>query len=253
MPVSLPNLYTSPSDVYDWLGSNGVDLLLDDDNEATGQKIQATADAAVGATQIQVENLTYPLLNGSVLQFGGSGMAAQTAVQLTAVAQKGATLLSVAPLAAQVNNLSSAQDSGVNLIAASRLAKGCKYGTSQVKLYCCTRYDDSQLALAWSCNRWATTLAARWICRRRRQSSPKSIEADAAEALEELRAVHSGSLSIEDIGTRTAGWPYMSNLNTDVRYELGRVRVISPLSEGTPTTYAQLIDWSSIFWINGYY
>ena len=40
------NLYTRPSDVYDYVGTEGVDLRLDDHNRATGQTIQATATAA---------------------------------------------------------------------------------------------------------------------------------------------------------------------------------------------------------------
>lgn len=249
----LPNLYTMPNDLYDFLGSSGVDLRLDDDNQATGQKVQATADALIGATTISIAALTYPLLNGSVLQFGGSGMAAQVGAILAAVANKGATQLTVQPLTQQINALASAQDSGVNLIAAARLLKGCQYGTTQVKLYCCTRYDDSQLAINakenGSVGRWATTLAARWVCRRRSQPCPKGIEMDAKEALEEMRSVKTGALSIEDIGTRTTGWPFISVIEMDQRYEIGKARVVPALSEGTPTNYAQLVDYSSIFYL----
>lgn len=247
MPVPLPNLYAAPSDVYDALGAEGVDLLLDDRNDATGQKIQASAGAAQGATSVPITALTFPLLAGSTLQFAGSGMD-QLGVTLSAVALTGATSLTVNPLSGPVNALASALDSGVNVAAARRLVKACQYGTSQVKLYCCTRYDDSQLVLAWSCNRWATTLGARWLCRRRRQSAPKGIELDAADAITEMMMVKSGALSIEDIGTRTSGWPYISNLDVDVRYEIGKVRVIPVLSEGTPTNYAQLVDWNSVFY-----
>lgn len=251
MPVPLPNLYTTPNDIFDWLGAEGVDLLLDDRNEATGQKVQASQNTAAGATALPITALSFPLLAGSTLQFAGSGMD-QQAVTLSAVAQKGAVSLAVNPLLAPVNALASALDSGVNVAAARRLVKACQYGTSQVKLYCCTRYDDSQLVLAWSVNRWATTLAARWICRRRRQTAPKGIEQDAEDALKEMAMVKSGALSIEDIGTRTSGWPYMSNVDVDVRYDVAKVRVIPMLSEATPTNYAQFVDWTSIF-ATGYY
>ncbi len=252
MPIALPNLYCMPSDVYDFLSSAGVDLRLDDANQATGQRIQATANAIAGATTVAVTPLQYPLLNGSTLQFEGSGMPAQSPAVLSAFAKVGATSLTVSALAAQVNSLSTARDSGVNLIGAQRLVKSCQYATSQVKLYCCKRYDDDQLVQAWSCNRWATTLAARWMCRRRMQQAPKGIEADAADCLDEMRQVMSGAMSIEDIGTRTTSWPYISNFEIDVRYNLGRVRVIPLLSEGTPTNYGQLIDWNSIF-LTGYW
>jgi len=247
MPVPLPNLYCSPQDVYDSLGAEGTDLLLDDRNEATGQKVVATQTAALNATTLPIQALTFPILAGSTLQFAGSG-SDQIGVTLSSVARTGDTTLTVNPLSAQVNALASAIDSGANVAAARRLVKACQYGTSEVKFYCCTRYDDSQLVLAWSCNRWATALGARWLARRRRQSASKGIEADAEHALEQMLMVSTGARSIEDIGTRTSGWPYMSNIDVDVRYELGKVRVIPVLSEGTPTQYAQLIDFNSIFY-----
>ena len=247
MPVPLPNFYTLPNDIYDQLGAEGVDLLLDDRNNATGQQIQASAAALQGALSLPITALTFPLLAGSTLQFAGSGMD-QLAVTLSAFATTGATSLAVNPLTAPVTQYAEALDTGANVAAARRLVKACQYGTSQVKLYCCTRYDDSQLVLAWSCNRWATALGARWLCRRRRQTAPKGIEADCEDAIAEMMMVKSGALSIEDIGTRTSGWPYMSNVDVDVRYELGRVRVIPLLSEGTPTNYAQLVDWNSVYY-----
>lgn len=247
MPVALPNLYTAPQDVYDQLGAEGVDLLLDDRNEATGQKVTASVAAAQGATSLPITPLLYPLLAGTTLQFAGAGTD-QTPVTLTAVANTGAVSLSVQPLAVQVNAQAVALDTGANVAAARRLVKACQYGTSRVKLYCCTRYDDSQLVMAWSCNRWATALGAQWLCRRRRQSAPKGIEEDAKEALREMALVNTGAMSIEDIGTRTSGWPYMSNVDVDVRYEVARVRVIPLLSEGTPTNYSQFVDWNSVYY-----
>jgi hypothetical protein len=252
-PPALPNLYALPSDVYDRLGIEGVDLRLDDHNQATGQKIQATADALAGATVLPVAALSYPLLKGSTLQFDGGGMPAQVQAVLSAVARVGDAQLAVNPLPAQVNSLAFAQDTGVNVATAFRLTKACQQGTIQVQEYCLNRYDDSQLVTSNIVNRWAIVLASRWLCRRRSQGCPKGLEAEAQEVLTELRRVESGSKAIGDCGTRTSGWPFISNITLDLRSEYVRVRVEPQISEGTPTSYAQYVDWNSVFAFGAYW
>ena len=244
-PVALANLYTLPADLFDYLGTEGVQLRLDDHNEATGQDIAVAIGGVLGDTTLQITALQFPLLAGSTLEFDGGGAAAVVEVIWTATAGVGATSLTVQPLPAILPALAAARDSGVNLATAARLVKACKYGTSQCKLYLCSRYDDSALAQSWSVNRWATALAARWLCRRRGQAPPKGIADDAEEALEEMRQVRVGMLQVEDIATRTAAWPFISNVTVDPRYDFARVRVQTPLSEATPTQYSQYIDWNS--------
>jgi hypothetical protein len=247
---ALGTLYCSPNDVYDFLGAEGVDLRLDDRNDATGQNITVVANAVTGATVLNVTALTFPLLNGQALQFE-SGGTDQTNVVLTAVAGTGTTSLTVQALPNAVNVNAQAVDTGVNVAAARRLLKACQYAKTQIDDYCTTRYDESQLLinaqLNGSVGRWAVILAALWICRRRSQSVPKGLKADAEEALNNLKAVRVSQYNIAYIGTRTTGWPWISNLEVDQRYEVGKVRVIAPLSEGTPTNYGQLVDWSSIY------
>ena len=246
MPVTLPNLYCKPQDVYDFLGTEGAQLRLDDHLNATGQRITLTANALAGAVSLSITALQYPLLNGTVLEFDGAGTPGVVEVVLAATAPTGATSLTVQPLTSAINALSQATDSGVNVALAQRLVKACQYATSQVKLYCCGRYDDSALAINWSANRWATALAAKWLCKRRAQGCPKAIAEDADEALDEMKAVQSGRLALEDIGTRTSGWPFISNTTVDVAYTVAKVRVEPQISEATPTLYPQYPDWSSI-------
>jgi hypothetical protein len=250
MPT-LGTLYCSPSDVYDALGAEGVDLTLDDRNDATGQQIVVSANAAANATSLAVAALTLPLLNGQVLQFEGSGTD-QTSVTLSAVAQVGATSLTVAALANAINVNAKAVDTGVNTAAARRLLKACEYAKGEIDDYCTTRYDESQLLInaqlrGGSVGRWATTLAAFWICRRRRQGPSKGLMAEAEDVRDKLERVRASQYNIAYIGTRTTGYPFISNVEIDTRYEIGKVRVIAGLSEGTPTNYGQLVDWSSIY------
>jgi hypothetical protein len=244
-PVNLPNLYCTPSDIYDYLGTEGVQLALDDHNEATGQQITVAVAANLGDTTLQITPLVFPLIAGTTLEFDGGGAAAVVEAVLTATAAVGATSLAVGALPAAVPVLAAATDSGVNTALAARLVKGCKYGTSQVKLYCCSRYDDSALATCWSANRWATALGARWVRSRRGQTPPQQILDDCEEALQEMKQVRVGMLQLEDIATRTAAWPFIVNQTLDVRYDLVRARVEPTLSEGTPTQFGEYIDWDS--------
>lgn len=249
MPLTLPNLYCKPSDVVDYLGSEGVQLRLDDHNQATGNQVVVSADAAQGATTLFVNALASPLLRGEVLDFDGGGMPAVVEVTLNAAASTGATTLNVVPTLGQINATSFAIDNGVNVALAARIVRAIEYATARVKRYCCGRYDDSQLVLATSVKEWAMYLAAAWLCKRRGNSPPKSIADDAAEAKEELKAVQHNQLQIEDIGTRTAAWPFMSNVTVDLNYSFAKVRVEQPISEGTPTQYPQYIDWNSVLWL----
>src|SRR5205085_585788 len=118
-----------------------------------------------------------------------------------------------------------AEDNGVTLYLAGLLTKACKYATAWVKRYCCNRYDDSQLALSWSVNEWATNYAARWVSKRLSRSVPDSIEKDYVLHEKELKSVLGGQLCIEDIGTRTSGWPFMSNVTVNVGYQTNKMRV----------------------------
>lgn len=245
MPITLSTLFTTPQDVWDMLSAEGVDLRQDDHNLATGQIITTSADAAVGAVSISVSALPVALLRGAQLVFDGAGMDVPVSVSLSAAATVGATSISVTALETAVNSGAQARDSGVNAATGYRLIVAARKGTSKVKLYCNGRYDDSQLALSGTVLDWATVCAAKFLCTRRAQGCPKSIKADYDEALEEMRMVQVGQLSIEDIGTRGSDWPSFTNITVKPGYDNMRARVQPGMSEGTPTNYGQFIDWSS--------
>lgn len=248
-PQTLPNLYTLPADVMDYLGTEATELRLDDHRFSSGQQVRCLADTAQGSTSLSVTALLFPILRGTTLNFDGGNMPAVVPVVLSATAPTGSVSLTVFPLTSQVNQDASARDSGVNAALAARLPKACNYGTSRVKLYCCSRYQDSDLATCWSANRWATALAAQWLCRRAGQPAPKSVDADCEEALEEMKQVNVGMLRIEDIGTRTAAWPFLVNTTVDIGYDVHKVRVEQSISDMIPVLYPQYVDWSDALWV----
>lgn len=245
MPITLNTLFCSPQDVWDVLSVAGVDLREDDESLASGQIISTTADASAGATSLSVSAIPVALLKGAWLTFDGAGMTVPVRVQLSAVASVGATTLSVQSTSDAIAGGAQARDSGVNAATGARLLVGCQRGTSKVKLYCNKRYDDSQLVLSGSVLNWATIGAAKWLSTRRAQGCPKSIQADYDEAIEEMRMVQVGQLDIEDIGTRGVDWPTVTNVIVNPGYDGMRARVQQNISEQTPTSYSQYVDWNS--------
>lgn len=250
MPITLSTLFCTPQDVWDNLSSEGVDLRLDDHNLASGLDITTSADAAVGATSISVDALPVALLKGDQLTFDGSGMDVPVTVELSAAAALSATTISVLATGTAIVDGAVARHSGVNAATGARLVVATRKGTSKVKLYCNQRYDDSQLALSGTVLDWATLIATKWLCTRRAQPCPTGILEDYEEAIEELKMVQSGQLSIEDIGTRGVDWPTVTNITVNPAYDHMRSRVQTNISEQTPTDYSQFVDWNSALSLN---
>lgn len=247
MPVTLSTLFCSPQDLWDLLSTEGVDLREDDHNLATGQIVEVSGDSGVvGATTITILPCPTALLRGAELVFDSAGMSTPVKVTLTEIAAVGATELQIVALEDEIPSGALARDSGVNVATGARLLVGCRKGTSRVKLYCNARYDDSQLVLSGSVCDWATICAAKYLCTRRAQGCPKSIAADYEEAMEDMRMVQAGQLSIEDIGTRGVDWPSIVNVTVNPGYDGMRARVQPNISEGTPTGFPQYIDWNSV-------
>lgn len=245
MPVTLQTLFCQPQDVWDLLSTEGVDLREDDHNLASGQIIQTTSDTPIGSTTMAVSSLPVALLNGAQLTFDSAGMSVPITIQLTAAAIVGATSLSIVLTTVDVASGAQARDSGVNAATGARLLVGARKGTSKVKLWCNARYDDSQLKLSGTVLDWAVISAAKYLCTRRAQGCPKSIQAEYDEAIEEMRMVQAGQLSIEDIGTRGVDWPTVTNVTVNPCYDNMRARVQPNISEQTPRAYSQYIDWNS--------
>lgn len=246
-PSTAPASYTDPFDIQDYLQDEGLQLSLDDRNEASGQWIYATSAAAALATSVQCQPLPCAMQNGNTLNFGGAAMQSIVQVILDAPASKGDTQLTVSPLAGEVNLGAVAIDGGVNAYELARIQKAIAYASSKVNDYCMPRYQSAAaLQSSWTVNRWATILAAKWLRSRGGRPLPQSVFDDAKEAMEEMKAVSVGQMQIGDLGTPIAEWPAWSNTCVDPSYWNRKLRVQRPMSEqsgGPPTGYAQQIDW----------
>lgn len=137
-------------------------------------------------------------------------------------------------------------DDGSGQVASTELARlttqGINYASSRVNFYCLAKYEASELAKSWLVNEWATIIAARWLCSRRGNSPPESLENLYEQVLEDLKGIRSDEAQIPDIGPRDAAWPAWSNISFDTRYQLRRLRVERPISEQTTPNYPQHRD-----------
>ena len=243
-PAAQANLYAEPNDIVDWLGTEGVDLRLDDHNLATGQTITTTATAVLGATSVSIAALTWPLIKGTTLRFDGGGMAEVVEVVRSATANLGANSLAVVALSADVNAQAQSQDSGVNVALAQRLVKACEYGTDRVNRYCAGRYNTTDLVNTWAANDWATTLGANWLCRRLLRELPNTVKEATEEAMKELKMVLGGQMQIPGVGVRTAGWPFIDNQTLNIAYSTHKLRLEQTISDPTTMQFTPYIDYS---------
>lgn len=117
---------------------------------------------------------------------------------------------------------------------APRADEASAVGTGTVNRFCQMRYSPAQLANSWSVWDWATLIAAVWLCRRRGNPVPKSLLQARDEAIEEMREVQAGTITLEDIATRMSDAPAWSNSTLDPRYRTQQIRVQRRRSERTP-------------------
>jgi len=71
--------------------------------------------------------------------------------------------------------------------------------------------------------------------------NPKYVEM----AMEELKAVYSSQLSLEDCGTRGADWPTVTNITVRPGYNGMQARVEPNISEQSTTQFGSYVDWNS--------
>lgn len=102
--------------------------------------------------------------------------------------------------------------------------------TGEIDFYVAGRYTAAQLATSNLINRWCTVLATFFLCERRGNPPPQSVQTEATRIWELLQKVHDG-WPIAGLGGRAMS---MSNLTVDRRYRRHTIRVTeSNSTQGT--------------------
>lgn len=116
---------------------------------------------------------------------------------------------------------------------------GLNIATAKCNLYLLERYDASDLYESWIVHHWATVIAARWLCKRRGNPVPESLDDEYDEVIEEMTAVKEGDMSLGDVAQRESDQPTFSNVTMVDHYALRKIRVQRPISEQSPSAIPQ--------------
>lgn len=125
------------------------------------------------------------------------------------------------------------------------VVQGINWATSRVNMYCEFRYDVADLAASWLVNDWATIMAIRFLCSRRGNPVPDAFQQLYKEAIDDLKSIRAGQFDIPDIGTRSPAHPAWSNQIVRQEYWQKKLRVETQISDKTPTSYPQNVDWAT--------
>lgn len=239
MPPTLSTLYTTPDDLVDLLGASGLTLRIDDMIDSSGGVSGASNAAPIVVTTPAAHGLS---TGDQVLIFGIAGnTAANGEFPITVLTSTTFSLTGSVGNAAYTSGgawLSRGTDSGLT-------GPAINLATAKVNRFCQTLYDTSDLALSWSVWQWATAIACHWLCARRNNPIPGSLNNMYVESLDELNEVRKGQMIIEDIGLRNNIMPTWSAMRLDRRWSLKQLRVESGLSDRTPVRYPQKVDLAS--------
>lgn len=124
-------------------------------------------------------------------------------------------------------------------------AKAIQWATARCNYYLLARIDASDLKDSWIVSQWCAIVAAYIISCRRGNPSAASLKTLYDEAIEDMKAVQRGEVTLPDVATRTASFPAWSNIRMSLS-PLRRLRVERPLSETrTPVDYPQVVDRSA--------
>lgn len=121
--------------------------------------------------------------------------------------------------------------------------------TEEMDLYLRQRYTQDILGTSKLVERWATVLAARFLCQRRGNPVPASLEGEYERIANPdgglLARIADGSRQLPGLALREDLRPTMSNVDIDRRYQRSTVRVSRQNSSDAPTklTQDQSIDY----------
>lgn len=134
-------------------------------------------------------------------------------------------------------------DNAGGSVSATELAylttQGINYATDRVNNYLMGRYAPVNLYASWTVADWTTILAARWLCSRRGNDVPKSLERMYKETVEEMEEVRTGAMALAAIEEYVINAPAWSNVRVTPHSRMKRLRVERPLSERTAPGFSR--------------
>jgi Mu-like prophage protein gp36 len=111
--------------------------------------------------------------------------------------------------------------------------------TEEINLFCRQYYLAADLANSTLINRWCTVLSVYFLCQRRGNPVPESIQAEFERIMLYLERVRTGEMKLPDVPYAANLSPSFSNMTVDRRFPASRVRVEQRSSDGIPSALTQ--------------
>lgn len=112
--------------------------------------------------------------------------------------------------------------------------------TEEISLYTQKFYALADLVSSTLINRWATTLGVVFLCQRRGNPVPESLQSEFERIMQKLEQIAAGTLQVPGIAMRANLLPSFDNLTVDQRYPRSTIRVTQAnSSENMPSTLSQ--------------
>lgn len=115
------------------------------------------------------------------------------------------------------------------------------YASGRIDFYCLTKYSGAELASNRWCRGIATLLALHYLCRRRLNEVPSSLQTEWEERLEELKAVQKGTAVVPG-AARSRRPAVVSTPSVDLNRRNNQVRVDPNRSTGVAKDYRRSTD-----------
>lgn len=111
--------------------------------------------------------------------------------------------------------------------------------TDEINAYAMQRYSAAALSASTLIIRWAVVLATKFLCERRGNSAPASLQSEFERIMLKLQQIPTGIFKLPGVATRSDFRPGFSNLTIDRRYQFSKVRVVHTASDQIPTALPQ--------------
>lgn len=111
--------------------------------------------------------------------------------------------------------------------------------TEEINAYAMQRYSATALSGSTLIERWATVLAVYFLCERRGNSAPGSLQGEFERIMAKLEQIPGGGFRLPGVAYRSDFRPGFSNLTVDRRYQFSKVRVVETASDQIPTELPQ--------------
>lgn len=111
--------------------------------------------------------------------------------------------------------------------------------TDEINLYANQRYLADDLADSTLINRWCTTLAAYFLCMRRGNPVPESLQYEFERIMVNLTKIQEGLLTLPGVPMNGDLSPSFSNLKVDRRFRHSKIRVTKVNSSSSTSKLQQ--------------